>query len=293
MSISNKLSRFNKQEIINKYISSNCQYNCAQLAKEYGVSRQGMRLFLKRQGLITKTKRRSNIDESFFDIINNEAKAYYFGLLCADGCNFENRSIISIALQERDGYILEKFREHLNASTKVALYDYRGDHPTWQRHYRFQVWSPNISKQLAQKGCVARKSLILDFPSSSIVPDHLLHHFIRGYFDGDGSVTIYNTIKEKSLKYNLAITSSRQFCEKLSSIISNKLTIFMGVYNENKCSNNTAKSVISGRHQIQIFLDWIYSDATIYLIRKYNQYQKIKYPEHPVISRRSQLLKLA
>lgn len=41
---------------------------------------------------------------------------------------------------------------------------------------------------LKQLGCIERKSLILKFPTEEQVPFDLLHHFIRGYFDGDGSI---------------------------------------------------------------------------------------------------------
>ena len=41
---------------------------------------------------------------------------------------------------------------------------------------------------LNKLGVVERKSLILTFPTEQQVPKHLMPHFIRGYFDGDGSV---------------------------------------------------------------------------------------------------------
>lgn len=43
---------------------------------------------------------------------------------------------------------------------------------------------------LSKHGCVPNKSLILKFPTT--LPNELVNDFIRGYFDGDGSVYINN-----------------------------------------------------------------------------------------------------
>ena len=40
-----------------------------------------------------------------------------------------------------------------------------------------------MAQSLIKLGCVPRKSLIITLPS---IPKNLMHHFIRGYFDGDG-----------------------------------------------------------------------------------------------------------
>ena len=43
---------------------------------------------------------------------------------------------------------------------------------------------------MVAKGCTTKKSLSLRFPTKDIVPEHLLKHFIRGYFDGNGCISI-------------------------------------------------------------------------------------------------------
>lgn len=45
-----------------------------------------------------------------------------------------------------------------------------------------------LCEDLEKLGGIKNKSLVLNFPTSSIVPDYLLNHFIRGYFDGDGCI---------------------------------------------------------------------------------------------------------
>lgn len=63
-------------------------------------------------------------NENYFDIINTPGKAYFLGLMFADGCICHTDKIgkfknvlhtyrMSISLQERDKVILELFRKEL------------------------------------------------------------------------------------------------------------------------------------------------------------------------------------
>ena len=50
------------------------------------------------------------MDEKYFDNIDTQNKAYTLGFLFADGYNSISKSTVSMALQESDGYILDKIR---------------------------------------------------------------------------------------------------------------------------------------------------------------------------------------
>lgn len=54
--------------------------------------------------------------------------------------------------------------------------------------YRLACYSKKSYTDLINKGCGINKSLILKFPDETQVPQNLISHFIRGYFDGDGCV---------------------------------------------------------------------------------------------------------
>ena len=56
------------------------------------------------------------------------------------------------------------------------------------KYYQLSLRSKIICEDLKKLGCLQKKSKILVFPTESQVPKNLIHHFIRGYFDGDGSV---------------------------------------------------------------------------------------------------------
>ena len=54
---------------------------------------------------------------------------------------------------------------------------------------------------LIKQGCVPNKSLILTFPNKYQVPKNLINHFIRGYFDGDGSIYEYSKTHAGSISF--------------------------------------------------------------------------------------------
>lgn len=56
-----------------------------------------------------------NINDSFFEKIDTEEKAYFLGLFYADGCNYinGNASRVALSLQEDDKKILEIFNNFI------------------------------------------------------------------------------------------------------------------------------------------------------------------------------------
>lgn len=79
-------------------------------------------------------------NKNYFEKIDSEDKAYFLGLLYADGCNStsatQNHASIVLNLQEGDKEILEKFMKYIN-SNKPLLY-----RPKQENHnpqYRFVI----------------------------------------------------------------------------------------------------------------------------------------------------------
>ena len=113
---------------------------------------------------------------------------------------------------------------------------------------------------------IPRKSLVVKFPHESILPKNLLHHFIRGYFDGDGSIV--NSSGKRNRIY-IKIASSKRFCDELKTIINKEINIPSSVYTE---SSGFSVLSIGGMYSSKIFGDWIYNGATIFMARKYERY---------------------
>lgn len=214
------------------------------------------------------------MNEHYFDNIDTEEKAYWLGFLYADGYNIKNR-IIGVKLAIRDKIHVEKFCNSIGVPiNKIYL---RSPHntPYMNRVIKSSGSAEiNISnRRLADAayscGMIPRKSLILKFPTNTIISNNLMRHFIRGYFDGDGCLT--NGYANHATRYRVIILSSKDFCEGLCNFVNEELGINMTLWDKKK--TNIYKTCISGNIQVKKFMDWIYGDSVVYLDRKFILYK--------------------
>jgi hypothetical protein len=217
-------------------------------------------------GKDNKHARKRPINDSFFYKIDTEEKAYFLGFMYADGCvnirknpKRDNSTIYvaRIALQQGDKDILEKFSKLVYNDIILNKYIYKDGRG--QDEYILNMHSKKICEDLIKLGCVQRKSSIIKFPTFEQVPENLYHHFLRGYFDGDGSVGNY-----KNNNYRVSITSSNEFVFGWSNFFKSKVNS-SGWINRFK---NYATISYAGRLISLKFRDILYNNATIYLTRK-------------------------
>ena len=204
-----------------------------------------------------KAKRFKEVDESIFETIDTEEKAYWLGFLYADG--YVNERQIELTLKAKDLEHIQKFQAFMHSKHKIS---YRKD----TNAYRITICSPKIASDLSKLGCCQAKSLILTFPSADQVPKHLVHHFMRGYFDGDGCIAYGQG------QYRLSILGTSDFLDKYEDYILN----ILNRTNRNKRRyNGQALSIqYAGTEQVYKIYNFLYQDATVYLERKYNKFLK-------------------
>jgi len=202
----------------------------------------------------------------FFEKIDSESKAYFLGFLYADGAITHNR--MNITLQPWDIHILETFRQEMESSHKFV--DDRG-------YARFCISNKNLYTDLLNVGCSERKSFTLDFPTEQQVPNILIRHFIRGFFDGDGSINYYK--KNGRVICNFQFISTWKFNETLKDIFTRDVSIFFKEHkihaekrNKNLCYFGLTNVNLSRIKQIYNFL---YDGANFYLFRKKDKFQEI------------------
>ena len=66
-----------------------------------------------------------------------------------------------------------------------------------------------MTNSLIEKGCVPNKTRHILFPAEDQVPKELLSHFIRGYYDGNGSF-VFN-----KGQCSISFTGQRNFIEEI------------------------------------------------------------------------------
>lgn len=273
---SNKLTDQQKQEITQRYQNGE---SCNRISKDYDCSSQNISYILKKRGVVVKNHknqliRKYQLNENYFDVIDCEHKAYWLGFLYADGSVWteHRRERVTIFLQERDRYILELFLKDIGSDSPLSCRPPKQS--THQYQYGVTINNKHMSNQLSNLGCHQNKTFTLKFPSDDIVPNELIHHFIRGFWDGDGSILI--TQQNKKPKLILSCVGTVDICNNIQQILKKELNINSRINIDKRHQKTTRQMFIAGNIQAQKFANWLYKDATIYLTRKYEKIQEFR-----------------
>lgn len=201
--------------------------------------------------------RKYKVNEEYFDVLN-ENSTYWLGFLYADGyVRLKNgrSGSLKLKLKNTDKNHIEKFLNEIGSNHPIKCgVDGRSN---------FCVTSVNSNrmvKRLFELGCINNKTFKMVLPD---LPQHLMKHFIRGYFDGDGSVS---SVKNRPNSFVVSLCSNKKFNQQVVE--------FLGYGN---IYENTNYSVIkiNKLKEIKKFRDYIYTNNCVKLDRKYNIFKLI------------------
>jgi transposase-like protein len=249
-----------------------------EIANQFDVQQTLILRYLEKNGVDRRSAEECHriylIREDFFDVIDTQEKAYFLGFLYADGGNNIDANFVRVDLASKDKDILEKLvsliyledpLQHIKDQDRKKVY--KGEDVIYYTSY-FDINSKHICHKLNKLGCSRAKSLILTFPEWLVDPD-LQRHFIRGYYDGDGGVSLTDV---KTRGAHTRMTSTLEFCQSMRQIILKETSIQFGEPYNDVEEKNVYSTHLAGNRQIATFLDWLYAGATIYLDRKYTLY---------------------
>ena len=233
-------------------------------------------MVLRKLGITRPNGTQAKINHDYFENIDSEHKAYWLGFIYADGSItkkvYEKGSYtyrLRMELMFEDKYILEQMALDLESDLKPKEYYNDTSHfegynkPKHTAYIMFS--SKKMGEDLVKLGVMPNKTLILkSLPS---IPDNLMKHFIRGYFDGDGSVylTKDNTIKTAFYGTHGFINSIQDFLIKELDLTKKKIT-------DQKEAN--VSFVGMAKQESEKLYHYMYDEATIFLNRKYEKYNK-------------------
>ena len=224
-------------------------------------------------------------DETFFEKIDTEEKAYWLGFIYADGWVIKNHSedkqgkkikkySLNLEISEKDKEHLIKFAKTICLNFEESMLYSRErtifyEHLCEEKKYKmvsFQVSSKKIVEDIIKLGCVPNKTLIKTFPTYNEVPKELMIAFMRGYADGNGNVT-----KQKAWSISTGSESfARKFLEEMNKQADLNLTYVRKV----KKTNCWVFNLGTGKTAVKVF-DLMYNEkTTVYLERKYEKFIK-------------------
>lgn len=226
-----------------------------------------------------------HVNQNYFNIIDNEWKAYWLGFMYADGWNCLDKNSIGIRLQEADRIHIEKFKKSLQSDAKTYFSKggkaiIIGKQCNAQNQYSVIISNNKICNDLNKLGCTQRKTYTLKFPTENQVPEYLLRHFIRGYLDGDGYISVYHQNKTKSdgTKYQsvrciIGAEGMEDFVIPMAKYLEEKLNIHPFQIKQKK--GRITKSVeCTSLHDVEKIYNFLYNGANIYLDRKFEKLDK-------------------
>ena len=245
--------------IINKYLNEN--YTLKQLGKEFNCSYSTIRNLLNKH----KIKSRGNKqgyprDEFYFNRIDTEEKAYWLGFLYTDGCVHSNNYEISVNITDREH--VEKFKTAIKAFNHsiTEVQDKRFQNA--KTLYQFSIKDKQLHQDLIKWGCIPQKSLLINkIPN---IPRDYVSHFLRGYFDGDGSLHYLQSTNN----YRISFIGTKDFLNDIQKELQTNVSL------QSNIAGKAYVLQIAGRRQVERILNYLYNNSkeNNRLNRKYQKY---------------------
>ena len=227
--------------------------------------------------MYTKHISKRRIRHDFFKNISTELQAYLLGFYAADGSVDEKRKTLRVCLQTGDSEIIYLFKDSISPDARLyettpKEYTGRGGMKV-QGHGSFgiDITSSTLVEDLVSLGFGYRKSYSeLHLPK---IDESLIRHFIRGYFDGDGSIIGWLSIekgKKDRFRYKFDI------CGKTETLFDEFIDFFKKYdikINKNYLKRDDMYRIsTSSKKEVTKIYKLLYNDANFYLSRKFNKF---------------------
>jgi len=199
-------------------------------------------------------------NENYFDVIDTQEKAYWLGFIHADGSlvfdKKRNRiTCLDICIHRRDDNLIEQFVRDIDGDTTKIERFINNRRPMT----RIRLRSPVLIETLCNLGVQPNKSFRND---GALIKDRdYFRHYLRGYFDGNGSV--YKAREH----IRMQIIGPEKLCQDFFAGIEREVGVKGGNVYPSPHSDRHILLYQTNKQCISI-ANWMYDDATRYLKRK-------------------------
>lgn len=190
--------------------------------------------------------------------MEKEILYYLLGYVFADGClATSSKGYEYISISTADEEIAKKISLYTN--TKVTRFKTK-----WKMRYSVCIWDRELVDWMKSKGIIKRKTGFEQYPELDL---DCLNHFIRGFLDGDGMISIF-----KNLLFSGFACANKDFLLNLRRDIS----YHAGV---SKDSGTLLKECVANCYKLRYSVSdtirlcrYLYKNATIFMERKKQNY---------------------
>ena len=258
-----------KEKII-KYYYDNPNVKVKEIGQHFKLTKRAMGKLFKEFNISSRRKNRYTLNEHFFDSIDNELKAYLLGYLFADGfVGDEEYNNIVFSQKKDDMEAVELFKESIEYTGELRIFEPgKASFKNSQDHVVVNFSSEHMANKLRNYGLLKKES----YKSLPKIDNNLLRHFVRGFFDGDGSITLIKSHYKDKVYYSGAL-----------DIIVNKnlVDFFLNLFSDIHFTIDQSKTdymvylKCHSKKGVKFFYDYFYKDSKYFLSRKKRKFDEI------------------
>jgi len=236
-----------------------------ELASKFNISLTTLYLIISQYGskenIEDRYYRKYRVEnENYFESIDSEGKAYFLGLIVADGYLVRESNRLGIELNINDGGHLGKLKKEIGSNAPIKSRKRKSKSTGKINESSYFRWSSKkMRSDLIKLGLTANKSYNLK-SLIKYIPQNLIKHFLRGVFDGDGGI-----YAPKSNDCKVGLYGRYE-------LLADFATYFGYSKDRIKYNPPNYRIDLSGNRQCYRILKELYSGSTIYLDRKYYLY---------------------
>lgn len=266
----NLLLKEDKEKIITTYYDiQNIKLTFKEMADLCNVSERAFSRVLVESGINTKLKNRYLVkNESYFNNINTENKAYFLGLLFADGyVGNENQIIITLKNVENTIDILNLFISEIEANINIQELIVKNGFETSNTFLKLSFSNEIINSSLKKLGLGNHKETSRTVIPKDVITNNLESHFIRGLYDGDGSFYIKNKNMPTPQK-TVSFMGNLSLLEQIKHILESELQLNNTKIRVSTNSKKVSELRYGGNKQVARIRKYLYGNSHIYLKHK-------------------------
>lgn len=240
------------------------KYTIKEICEELHFYKTTVSTYLKSIGFtLTNSgqfKKQYSFDESYFERIDTEDKAYILGLFFADGSI--SRNSFQLTLKNQDKELLEKINKCIDSNYPIYYRPAHGGYENAKDQNFIGITSKKLYNDLFKLNMKNKDTI------KNLIPKKLMSHFIRGVFDGDGCICNYSRKNECEfyiLAFESLLIEFNEYFKDNDIIFNNPKHKKAYIYKIRK----------SGKNNIIQIYNLLYKDASIYMNRKHQIWEVI------------------
>lgn len=262
-----KLDKSQIQTVIDNYVIK--QQKLSEAGTQFNLDGAQVRNLLKanniKQRKNSPDRRKYKMDDNYFDVESSNM-AYILGFWAADGNVHTTENRLDLELSSVDYEILEKIQKELKVERPIKIYQCANGYTK----NKLLFWSKHTKEKFIEYGIVPNKTYSKDFHAPYKLDKKYWIDYIRGFFDGDGSVKKGSSICFELNSVNL------KFLQDIQDFLQTEYNIQTNISTTGMKNRNIPmyRLYCYGERAKQVF-NILYTPNSLYLKRKYERWLEL------------------